>query len=140
MSYRDPALLPEDVPRLEKFTKYRCPVDTGLGHSGLWTGAMYGGQGPIDHLCACGEPLVAVVDDGHTYRVQFDTIDTHVVFDWTPANSDQFEWHTVTRDSIDRADIVAQYRSLCEMSANGSEPIRNVRLLRAATVWEEVTP
>ena len=142
MSYRDPDLLPPDVPRLKTFTKYRCPKDTGgLGHGTVWTGALGCGQGPRDHLCPCGEPYVEVVEDGNTYRVTFETISPFEVDDWKASRVDDlYEWHKATRDSTDKASIEHQYTQLRTWAVTRVEPIRNVEMFVAATEWKRIDP
>lgn len=140
MTYHDPSLLPADTPRLKKFTKYRCPNATGLGHSSLWTGAMYGGQAPHDHLCSCGARFVEAVEDGNTYRVTFETISPHDVGAWKMSGrvDTAFEWHTATRDSTDRASIANQAAALSKWAETREEPIRNVQTFAAETIWQRI--
>ena len=75
--YHDPDLLPPDVPRLKRFTHYRCPTGGGLGHGSLWTGALGCGQHPTKHLCPCGAEYIELVEDGHVISVR----------DWTDSVS-----------------------------------------------------
>ena len=140
MAYRDPDLLPADVPRLKTYTKYECPTGAGqLGHSSVWTGALGCGQGPRDHLCSCGEPYVEVVEDGNTYRVTFETIDPFMVDHWKATRDDDlYEWHTATRDSTDKGSIQRQHDQLELWAMTRVEPIRNVQMFVAATSWEPV--
>jgi len=129
MSYHDPALLPPDVPRLKKRTKYRCPNGIGLGHGSKWTGDLGNGQRPTDHLCPCGAAYVEVVEDGFTYRVQWEMIGPY-----------EFEYHERHRDTTDRAEAIDQWRTLRQWEETGVEPVRNARLLRAETVWTDYDP
>lgn len=130
MAFHDPDLLPADVPRLKKFTKYHCPTGGGLGHGSLWTGALGCGQHPTQHLCPCGAALVELVEDGYTYRVTWEAL--------SPWNDG--EWYPSHRDTTERASAVDQYRQLVEWERTGVEPVRAVRFLRAETTWVEVEP
>jgi hypothetical protein len=57
---------------LKKYTLYHCPTS---GHCSIWTGAMMAGQRDSDGICAmCGAEMVEVVEDGHTYRLEWETI------------------------------------------------------------------
>lgn len=125
MTYHDPALLPADVPRLKKYTKYRCPTGGGLGHGAKWTGALPCGQGPFDHLCPCGREYIETVEDGHVYRVEWEMLG--------PWGGD---WHPTSKEHKDRIEAVDQYRTLTEWAATGAEPVRNVRMSRSVSSWE----
>lgn len=71
--------------------------------------------------------MVEVVDDGHRYRLEWET-------------DAGYGWHPTVRESGDRAEIVDQFRVLRRWAETGDEPVRNVRLSRAETVWTPCDP
>jgi hypothetical protein len=114
---------------LKPYTLYRCPSGEGYGHSSVWTGALLD-PARTSTSCCCGEPFVEVVEDGYTYRLEWESMSP-----WGGA-----DWHPTSKDSTDRTAIVAQWRQLSEWARTGAEPIRNVRLSRAETVWSPFDP
>lgn len=116
---------------LKAYTSYRCPIGgESYGHSSFYTGAYKAGvRRESDGICSCGEPMVEVVKDGHTYRVEWEMIGPY-----DPA------WRPSSRESEDRASIEAQYANLKEWEESGKEPVRSVRMLRSELRWEEWNP
>jgi hypothetical protein len=119
------------VTELKPYTHYRCPVGGAAdGHSSKWTGAYRSEfRRPNDHLCICGAEYVEVVDDGHTYRVA-----------WEAQGPFTDGWAPSHRDTTDRGVAEAQYRVLKQWEEIGVEPVRNVTMARAVTVWEPYDP
>lgn len=112
---------------LKPYTKYRCPVGGDqAGHLSRWTGAyLEAHRRPNDGQCCCGADLVEVVEDGYTYRVEWEQVG--------PFGDD---WHPSSRETTDRVSAEDQYRTLTAWAETGEEPVRNVRILRSATSWE----
>ncbi len=137
-------------PVLKPYTLYICPRGEGtLGHSSRWTGA-YNAPSEQDGTCICGEEWVEEVKDGSRYRLEWESVDPwfaaeqEAVFGghvWSSTPREAWAvlpWHPVSRESESRASIEAQYRQLKAWAESREQPIRNVRLLRSATLWEEV--
>ncbi len=136
-------------PVLKPHTLYICPTGNGnLGHSSIWTGA-YNKPGDRDGTCICGEEMVEEVKDGSRYRLEWESVDPWFASEqealfgkyvWASTPSEAwttFPWHPVSRESESRSSIEAQYRRLKAWAESHQQPIRNVRLLRSATSWEE---
>lgn len=154
----DPTLQALGAPPLHRllkpFTKYICPIGHGqLGHSSIWTGAydVERTKRPSDGICICGAEMVeeASTQDGHRYRLLFETIDPHQAetFEqhygtaiWRNLNDVEWgalSWHEVSREADTPSEITAQYENLLAWAESHEQPIRNVRLERsAASAWE----
>lgn len=116
---------PMTAQNLKPHTNYRCPVGGDqIGHSSLWTGAYLYPRGG-DGRCICGEEMVEVVEDGHTYRVEWEQVG--------PFGDD---WHPSSRETTDRVSAEDQYRTLIAWAETGEESVRNVRILRSSVSWE----
>jgi hypothetical protein len=106
------------VDRLKPRTKYVCPSGGGLGHSGMYTGALDAHpelRRPDEHLCICGEEFVE--EDTETWQLTFEMR--------TPLDP---EWHTV---KVVRSRHASEQQRLGLIAlAEQGEPIRNVNLVR----------
>jgi hypothetical protein len=142
---------------LKPFTSYVCPVGAGqLGHSSLWTGAYReANQRASDGTCMCGAEMIeeAATRDGSVYRLEFETCDplhaSRVEAErgrgvWPFLSAEEWEalpWYPASRESDAPAGLMAQYRTLQGWAATREQPIRNVRLMKAAApTWTEVVP
>ncbi len=132
---------------LKPYTNYVCSSGSGYGHQTTWTGA-YRFPRESDGICVCGAPMVEDVDDGHRYRVQFETIDPFTAADYEARRGqqvwrklsdqewDQLPWHPVVREDKSRRSIEEQHRNLLAWAEARDQPIRHVEISRSVSSWE----
>jgi hypothetical protein len=138
------------MPDLKPFTQYRCPVGGGsLGHSSIWTGAYKPPHNTHDGTCVCGAEMVEDSEDGTRYRLEWESIDSHQAADielmfgkgiWPKMPEGQWDalsWHPVSKEGTELG-LRDQYQTLKKWAESHKQPIRNVRLLKAAIAWSEV--
>jgi hypothetical protein len=104
-----------EITTLEPYTSYVCPVDTGHGHSAMFTGAYRPELRSLtDHLCICG--AVFVKEDRQQWQLSWEMRD------------ESGRWYPVERIGSHHSTWV-QWNGLNELESSG-EDVRNVRLVR----------
>lgn len=109
-----------EIATLKPYTNYVCPTGGGLGHSGIYTGALLPSNRTLrQHLCTCGAEYVE--EDKETWQLS-----------WEMQEPPDSPWRTVTATRTRHA--AEQQRDGLLALADQGERIRNVQMVQLVPV------